>query len=118
MNNPVQHFMAIGEDFVRDFDDSQEHHFIANIIYHLLIDNIDYPLNQPDNPFQRYVNNNMSIDEICDMFRQDILERIPADEQYTRSLVRAFCAHNGIYRIHFEELLEDYFVFADNYIQP
>ena len=116
MNNPLQHFMAIGEDFLHEYDDSQEHHFIANIIYHLLIDNIDYQLNQPDNPLQRYVNNNLGISEICDILRQDILERIPVEEQYTRGLVRAFCAVNGIYREHLEELLEDYFIFADSYI--
>jgi len=117
-NNSLQRFMDIGEAFVHDFDDSQDHHSIANIIYHLLMDNIHYSRNQPDNPFNKYANINISIDETCNLLRADILDRIPFEEQYRRSLVRAFCAPNGVYRDDLEDLLEDYYLLSQNYEYP
>jgi len=111
-NNRLQTFMNAGRVFVEDFQDSQDHHSIANIIYHLLIDNIQVGMNQPENPLNRYVNNDLSVDQICDLLRIDALIRIPENEQFRRSLVRAFCAHNGIYREILNDLLEDYFALA------
>ena len=111
-NNRLQTFMNIGQLFVEDFQDSQDHHSIANIIYHLLIDNIHIAINQPENPLNRYARNDLSVDEICNLLRGDTLDRIPNDEQFRRSIVRAFCAQNGVYRELLEELLENYFALA------
>ena len=112
----LNNFTNLALDFVREFMDSQEHTTVANAIFHLLIDNIDYGVNQPDHPFNLYANPNISIDETIRRIRDDVMNNLVNENNFTRGLVRAFCSPGGVNREALEELLDIYYAFSLNVV--
>ena len=112
----LNNFTNLALDFVREFEDSQEHATVANAIFHLLIDNIEYSLNQPDHPFNLYANPNISIDETIRRIRDDVMNNLVNENNFTRGLVRAFCSPGGVNREALEELLDIYYAFSLNVV--
>ena len=105
-------FSTEAAQFIREFEDSQEYTIVAAAIFHLLIDNIYYTIEQPDHPFHLYANPQFSRDETINRIRGDLASYLVDQNVFTRSLVRAFCANGGIYREALEELLDKYHQFV------
>jgi len=112
----LNNFTNLALNFVREFEDSQEHATVADAIIHLLIDNIDYSINQPDHPFNLYANPNISIDETIHRIRDHVMYNLANENNFTRGLVRAFCSPGGVNREALEELLDIYYAFSLNAI--
>lgn len=105
-------FSTEAAHFIREFDDAPEYAVVASAIFHLLIDNIYYTIEQPDHPFHLYANPQLSTDETINRIRGDLASYLVDQNTFTRSLVRAFCAQGGIYREALEELLGKYHQFV------
>ena len=111
-DNRLADFTALATNFVQEFNDSQEHTIVANAIFHLLIDNIYYNINQPDHPFNLYADAGLSMDETVHRIRDHLGNELVNEDNFTRGLVRAFCSAGGINREALEELLDQYYQFA------
>ena len=111
-DNRLADFTAQANNFVQEFNDSPEHMVVANAIFHLLIDNLDYNINQPDHPFNLYADVGLSIDETVHRIRNHLDNALVNENNFTRGLVRAFCSAGGINREALEELLDHYYQFA------
>lgn len=101
-------FSSQAAQFIREFEDAQEYAIVAAAIFHLLIDNIYYTIEQPDHPFHLYANPQLSMDETIHRIRVDLSSYLVDQNTFTRSLTRAFCSQGGIYREALEELLKKY----------
>lgn len=110
--NRLADFTSHAMNFIQEFNDSQEHAVVATAIYHLLIDNIDYNINQPDHPFNLYANADLSMDETVYKIRDHVTNSLANENNFTRGLVRAFCSPGGVNREALEELLDYYYQFA------
>ena len=110
-------FKHLGEDFANEFQPYDEYIYIANKIYHLLIDNINESTTKPEHPFNRYADSKLSIEELCKRIRDDTYNSISNTEPFVRSIVRAFTSHGGLYREQLEELLRAYFRFVKKCIK-
>lgn len=111
-DNRLADFTSDANNFIHEFNDSQEHMVVANAIFHLLIDNIDYNINQPDHPFNLYANADISMDETVHRIRDHVTNSLANESNFTRGLVRAFCSPGGVNREALEELLDHYYQFA------
>lgn len=111
-DNRLADFTIHANNFVNEFNDSQEHAIVANAILHLLIDNLDYHINQPDHPFNLYADVGLSMDETVRRIRDHLENALANENNFTRGLVRAFCSSGGINREALEELLDYYYQFA------
>ena len=111
-DNRLADFTTHTNNFVNEFNDSPEHMVVANAIFHLLIDNIYYNINQPDHPFNLYANADISMDETIHRIRDHLENKLVNENNFTRGLIRAFCSHGGINREALEELLDRYYQFA------
>ena len=111
-DNRLADFTALAMNFVQEFNDSQEHMLVANAIFHLLIDNIYYNINQPDHPFNLYADAGLSMDETVHRIRDHLGHELVNEDNFTRGLIRAFCSPGGINREALEELLDRYYQFA------
>ena len=110
--NRLADFTSCAMNFIQEFNDSQEHMVVANAIFHLLIDNIYYNINQPDHPFNLYADAGLSMDETVYRIRNHLDNALVNENNFTRGLVRAFCSAGGINREALEELLDHYYQFA------
>ena len=111
-DNRLADFTSHAMNFINEFTDSPEHMVVANAIFHLLIDNLDYNINQPDHPFNLYADAGLSIDETVYRIRNHLDNALVNENNFTRGLVRAFCSAGGINREALEELLDHYYQFA------
>ena len=105
-------FLNQAMDFVSDFADHQDEYRIADIIRKLLTEDLYLDNQNQDHPFHKYADPEMSRDDICEQLRDDCLARLNYESQYTRSFVRKFCSHNGIYRECLNDLLDMYNTFV------
>jgi hypothetical protein len=105
-------FSTNAVQFIREFEDEQEYAIVAAAIFHLLIDNIHYTIEQPDHPFHLYANPEFSMDETLHKIREHATAYLADESTFTRSLVRAFCSNGGIHREALEELLDKYYQLA------
>ena len=110
--NRLTDFTGIAMNFIQEFNDSHEHKVVANAIFHLLIDNIYYNINQPDHPFNLYADADLSMDETVHRIRDHLDNELANENNFTRGLVRAFCSNGGINREALEEFLDHYYQFA------
>lgn len=110
--NRLTDFTGHAMNFIQEFNDSHEHMVVANAIFHLLIDNIYYNINQPDHPFNLYANADLSMDETVYRIRDHVTTELANESNFTRGLVRAFCSPGGVNREALEELLDYYYQFA------
>jgi hypothetical protein len=110
--NRLADFTSRAMNFIQEFNDSQEHMVVANAIFHLLIDNIYYNINQPDHPFNLYADAGLSMDETVYRIRDHLGNSLVNESNFTRGLVRAFCSPGGVNREALEELLDHYYQFA------
>ena len=110
--NRLTDFTSHAMNFIQEFNDSQEHMVVANAIFHLLIDNIYYNINQPDHPFNLYADAGLSMDETVYRIRDHLENSLVNESNFTRGLVRAFCSPGGVNREALEELLDHYYQFA------
>ena len=110
--NRLTDFTSRAMNFIQEFNDSQEHMVVANAIFHLLIDNIYYNINQPDHPFNLYADAGLSMDETVYRIRDHLENSLVNESNFTRGLVRAFCSPGGVNREALEELLDHYYQFA------
>lgn len=99
-------------EFVSDFADSQDHRRVADLIFRLLTENMDLDIQHQDHPFVKYADPEKPRDDICADLRMHCLARMHEETQFTRSLVRAFCSPNGVYRECLNQLLDDYAAFV------
>ena len=111
-DNRLSDFTTTAMNFIQEFNDSQEHTVVATAIFRLLIDNIDYNINQPDHPFNLYANADLSMDETVYRIRDHVTNSLANESNFTRGLVRAFCSPGGVNREALEELLDHYYQFA------
>jgi len=110
--NRLADFTTHANNFVNEFNDSPEHVVVATAICHLLINNLNYNINQPDHPFNLYADAGLSMDETVHRVRDHLGNSLANENNFTRSLVRAFCSNGGINREALEDLLDHYYQFA------